>query len=95
MIINSTLRLELPTVKECIAGQATLICVSKEELWYECENGLRFPIPHSDWSGAIFIPKDKAILFMRWIRKHLAFLEDAYKVQETKASECDGSTMGS
>ncbi len=46
-------------------------------LWYETECGFRFPVPISDAGTATFAAEDRAILFMRYIRKHLATLEEA------------------
>ena len=41
-------------------------------LWYEViEKGYEFPVPISDIGNATFLAEDKAILFMRYIRKHL------------------------
>lgn len=40
-------------------------------IWYQTDNGFRFPIPVEDMSQAVFHPKDNAIMFMRWIRKAL------------------------
>lgn len=39
------------------------------DLWYETENGFLFPVPISDIGTATFLATDKAILFMRYIRK--------------------------
>ncbi len=38
-----------------------------------------FPVPISDIGNATFLAMDKAILFMRYIRKHLELLEEAKK----------------
>lgn len=38
---------------------------------YETEDGFQFPIPASDIGSATLLAEDKAILFLRWIRKHL------------------------
>lgn len=46
------------------------------ELWYKTETGFEFPVPIDDIGGAIFLAEDKAILFMRYIRKHLARIEE-------------------
>ncbi len=51
------------------------------ELWYKAENGFEFPIPPEDMKGAIFKAQDKSVFFMRFIRKHLAFLEESMKQQ--------------
>lgn len=47
------------------------------ELWYKTDDGFEFPIPPEDMKGATFLATDKAIYFMRFIRKHLKTLEDA------------------
>jgi hypothetical protein len=49
------------------------------ELWYRTECGFEFPVKISeqDTGDATFLAQDKAMLFMRFIRKHIAFLEQA------------------
>lgn len=48
------------------------------ELWYRVKGtDFEFPISGEDLKGAIFYKEDKAILFMRWIRKHIKFLKDS------------------
>ena len=47
------------------------------ELWYQTEDGFEFPVPTCDVGNATFLAEDKAILFMRYIRKHLKVIEDA------------------
>lgn len=44
------------------------------ELWYRTECGFEFPVPIDDTENATFLAEDKAILFMRYIRKHLELL---------------------
>lgn len=46
-------------------------------LWYKTECGFEFPVPVEDTGTATFLSEDKAMLFMRYIRKHIAFLEAA------------------
>jgi len=41
------------------------------DLWYETESLFRFPVPIKEAGTATFLAEDKAILFMRYIRKHL------------------------
>ena len=41
------------------------------QLWYETEDGFRFPVDISDTGDGTFYAEDKAILFMRYIRKAL------------------------
>jgi hypothetical protein len=47
------------------------------QLWYETECGFRFPVPISDAGTATFMSEDRAILFMRYIRKQIAALAEA------------------
>jgi len=41
------------------------------QLFYQTECGFEFPVPIDDIGNATFLAEDKAILFMRYIRKHL------------------------
>lgn len=56
------------------------------QLWYEVitpeidghyDSLLEFPVPISDIGNATFLAKDRAPLFMRYIRKHLEMLDRA------------------
>ena len=47
------------------------------DLWYATECGFVFPVPLEDIGGAEMLAEDKAILFMRYIRKHAALIEGA------------------
>lgn len=49
----------------------------QNELWYKTETGFDFPVPISDTGDGIFLAEDKAMFFMRYIKKHIKFLEDA------------------
>jgi hypothetical protein len=46
-------------------------------LWYETECGFRFPVPIAEAGTATFAAEDRAILFMRYIRKQLATVDEA------------------
>lgn len=46
-----------------------------KEFWYQTEDGFDFPVPLDDVGTSILKTKDKAIYFMRWIRKHLEILK--------------------
>jgi len=41
------------------------------ELFYKTECGFMFPVPISDTGDGTFLDEDKAILFMRYIRKQI------------------------
>jgi len=47
------------------------------QLWYETECGFRFPVPIEEAGTATFLSEDRAILFMRYIRKYMAALGSA------------------
>jgi hypothetical protein len=51
------------------------------ELWYVTECGFEFPVPISDTGLATFLAEDKAMMFMRYIRKHLTEIEKAKEDQ--------------
>jgi hypothetical protein len=41
------------------------------ELVYATECGFEFRIPFNDMGEGVFLPEDRAAIFMRWIRKEL------------------------
>ena len=47
------------------------------QLWYVTECGFLFPVPIAEAGTATFMAEDRAILFMRYIRKQIAALEAA------------------
>lgn len=51
------------------------------ELWYTTECGFKFPVPIEDTGIGIFKAQDKAILLMRYIRKHLEKINKAREEQ--------------
>jgi hypothetical protein len=57
----------------------------ENELWYETECGFVFPVPIEDLGNAVMLREDKAILFMRYIRKHTALIEGARFAQEAQS----------
>lgn len=44
------------------------------QLWYATECGFEFPVPISEAGTATFLAEDKAILFMRYIRRQMDLL---------------------
>lgn len=57
--------------------QVTLVRYKEGELWYVTEDGFEFPVPIADVGSATMLAKDKALLFMRYLRRHLTLLEQA------------------
>jgi hypothetical protein len=54
----------------------------RQELWYVTEDGFEFPVPIGDVDeigDAVFLNEDKAMLFMRYIRKHINMIEETKK----------------
>lgn len=47
------------------------VCLMADSLWYESEDGFAFPVPLSETPGATFLAEDKALMYMRHIRKFL------------------------
>jgi hypothetical protein len=66
-------------IKDLVKDKAVLFkCYFDGDLWYEVvgEN-FSFPVPVSDAGNATFNREDKAIYFMRYIRKYMEHLEEA------------------
>lgn len=59
------------TLKDHIKGSVDFKYYRDGELFYETETGIVFPVPVTDIGNATFLAQDKAILFMRYIRKFL------------------------
>jgi hypothetical protein len=57
----------------------------EKQLFYRTEDGFEFPVPIDDVGNATFLAEDKAILFMRWIRKHIDTIEKA-RIEQEKSS---------
>lgn len=62
-------------LKEHVRGQVRFTRFKQGHLYYETELGLEFPVPISEAGEAEFKSVDRAMLFMRYIRKHLNTLE--------------------
>lgn len=60
------------TLKEHVAGVVNFCYYFDGNLWYETNTtNFLFPVPITDIGNAKFLATDRAILFMRYIRKHL------------------------
>lgn len=70
-------------LKEMVSGDKKVHFKFYREntLWYKTECDFEFPVPISDIGNATFLNEDRAILFMRYIRKHLDFIETSRKEQ--------------
>ena len=65
------------TIKQMIENnqKVTFRFYRDSHLWYATECGFEFPVPISEAGNATFLAEDRAILFMRYIRKHMEFLK--------------------
>ena len=69
----------MSTIKEMVQNDQrfTFEFYRSGNLWYSTESGFEFPVPISDAGNATFKKEDRAMLFMRYIRKHLKLEEEA------------------
>jgi len=59
-------------IKDIVKNQnAHFVFYRDGALFYETDNGFQFPVPVDDAGSATFNKEEKAILLMRYIRKHL------------------------
>lgn len=72
------------SIKDMVSGgkKVKFVRYQQNELWYITECGFEFPVPLYDTNEAAFYPEDKAILFMRWIKKHIDHIAQA-QLQES------------
>ena len=69
--------LNVPSIKEMVNNnqKVTFRFYRDGQLWYATVCGFEFPVSLSEAGTATFFAQDKAILFMRYIRKHLEYLK--------------------
>ncbi len=70
----------MTTIKELVSPDVTAIFIKAYagNLWYTTsKHDFKFPIPYNEMGDGIFKREDKAIVFMKWIRKHLELLKQA------------------
>ena len=69
-------------IKEIVKNQnAHFVFYRDQSLFYETDNGFLFSVPISDAGSATINSQEKAILLMRYIRKHIARTESARSAQ--------------
>lgn len=81
-------------LKKRVTGQVTFLYYQDGNLIYRCEDGFQFPVPISDCGTAKFVAQDKALLFMRWIRKYMAAINEAEMPMTIKCSGGEGPENG-
>ena len=65
------------TIKDHVKGEVTFQFYRAGNLYYKTETGLVFAVPIEDCGEATFQAKDRAMLFMRYIRKHIELMEES------------------
>jgi hypothetical protein len=58
-------------LKENIKGYSHFVYYRDKALWYRTATGMVFPVPVADIKDTTFLPMEKSLLLMRWIRKYL------------------------
>jgi hypothetical protein len=78
--------MKLPRITQLVREQAKFTHYEEGNLWYQVgwneDDGtlggfFDFPIPVEDASTGKFLSSDRAMFFMRWIRRHLEYLQGA------------------
>ena len=63
-------------IKEMLKNKTVkFVKYRKGELIYTTECGFEFPVPISDTGDGVFKDVDKALTFMRWVRKQIIEIE--------------------
>jgi hypothetical protein len=75
-----SMEVNILSVKDMVKDnkQVTFVRFKEGELWYRTEDGFEFPVPVADVGNATMLAHDKALLFMRYIRKHHDILSQAH-----------------
>jgi len=66
----------MTTIKNRVKNKKVIFEYYRDNaLWYSCEDGFMFPVPIEDIGNATFLREDKAMLFMRYLRKYMNTIE--------------------
>jgi len=70
-------------IKDMVSGgkKVRFLAYRQKELWYTTECGFDFPVPIDDTGDGVFLNEDRAMLFMRYIRRHLTLIEQSLSLQ--------------
>jgi|CXWL01.1.fsa_nt_gi hypothetical protein len=66
-------------IKDMVSGdkKVRFTFYRDSQLFYKTDCGFEFPVPIEDIGNATFLAEDRAMLFMRYIRKHIQTIESA------------------
>jgi hypothetical protein len=83
------------TIKEMVQNnqKVTFKFYRDGQLWYATECGFEFPVPISEAGTATFFAEDRAILFMRYIRRHIEYLKKS--MEQNNSLEFEGKPSNS
>ncbi len=59
-----------------VKGNVTLVKYQAGVLWYRTDDGYSFKVAISETGTAAFLPIDKGIYFMRWIKAQMDEIQD-------------------
>lgn len=79
---------KIPNLKDEVVGEdkkVKFIYLLNRQLWYRTNSGFEFPVPVEDTDGAKFLADDRAMVFMKWIRKHIVRLQEEETEKEAEA----------
>jgi hypothetical protein len=73
------------TIKEMVSNdkKVRFMFYRDQALHYQTEDGFVFPVPIHDAGSATFGAQEKAMLMMRYIRKHIETIEMVRKTQNS------------
>ena len=74
----------MTSIKDIVKDKnAHFVFFRDRALFYETDDGFQFPVPVDDAGSATFNAEEKAILLMRYIRKHIDQTEKAREEQDS------------
>ena len=74
--------------------KVSFLFYQKGELWYETECGFKFSVPIEDTGDGRFLATDKAMIFMRYIRKQIQANEEGKSEPKTIGELADEYPVG-
>jgi hypothetical protein len=82
----------MSTLKSLVSGDKRVHFqfYRKGELWYKTDDGFEFAVPVADTGDGVFLASDRAMLFMRYIRKQLEANSEGLKEQ---ANDLEGTKV--
>lgn len=77
--------MKIPAIKDVMREQAAFVKYEDGKLWYQIIYSddahtpriFDFPVPINDVGGGSFGSHEKSLTLMRWVRKHIEYLNGA------------------